>query len=170
MCNQNSNLWYLVQFKPNSHRVAELQLKQQGFETFMPVQEVSKRRLSRFVSSITPFFPGYMFVSFNLKEPFWTKIKSTIGVLRLVGIEGKPKNVPSYIVEGIMQMCDNSGKIRPAKLIAKGDDVRIIKGPFADFLATIEKIHDNKRIQVLLKFMGHVTKVEVEPNQLQPIS
>ena len=170
MCNQNSNLWYLVQFKPNSYRVAELNLNRQGFETFIPFQEVSARRFSRFVSSITPLFPGYMFVSFNPEEPFWTKIRSTIGVLRLVGLGEKPKNVPSYIIEEIMQMCDHSGKFRPSKPLAKGDDVRIIRGPFADFLATIEKIHDNKRIHILFKFMGHFTKVDVQPNQLVHIS
>ena len=170
MRNQNSNLWYVVQFKPNSHRLAELNLNRQGFKTFIPVQEVSKRRLSGFVSSIIPLFPGYMFVSFNLKEPFWIKIRSTIGVLRLVGIGGEPKNVPSYIVEGIMQMCDHSGKFRPSKPLSKGDDVRIIIGPFADFLAAIENIHDNNRVHVLLKFMGHVTKVDVQPNQLVSIS
>ena len=170
MRNQNSNLWYVVQFKPNSHRLAELNLNRQGFKTFIPVQEVSKRRLSGFVSSIIPLFPGYMFVSFNLKEPFWIKIRSTIGVLRLVGIGGEPKNVPSYIIEEIMQMCDHSGKFRPSKPLAKGDDVRIIRGPLADFFAKIERIHDSKRVHVLLKFMGHVTKGDVQLNQLVSIS
>ena len=82
MCKKKSNLWYVVQLKSNSHKVVELNLNRQGFETFMPVQEVSKRRVSRFVSSVKPLFPGYMFVSFNPEEPLWTKIRSTIGVLR----------------------------------------------------------------------------------------
>ena len=170
MCKKKSNLWYVVQLKSNSHKVAELNLNRQGFKTFVPVQEVSQRRVSRFVSSIKLLFPGYMFVSFNPEEPFWTKIRSTIGVLRLVGIGEKPKDIPSYIIEEIMQMCDHSGKFLPSKTLAKGDNVRIIRGSFADFLATIDKIHDNKRIHVLLKFMGHVTKVDVQPNQLQSIS
>ena len=167
MCNERENLWYLVQFKPNCQRLAELNLNRQGFKTFTPLQEVSKRRFSKFVTSITPLFPGYIFVSFSLKQAQWTKIRSTIGVLRLVGFGEKPKDVPSHIVEGIMQMCDHTGKLLSSKLLVKGDDVKIIKGPFSDFLATIEKTHDDKRILVLLKFMGQLTKVEVELNQLQ---
>ena len=166
MFKKKPNLWYVVQLKSNSHKVAELNLNRQGFKTFAPVQEVSERRVSRFVSSVKLLFPGYMFVSCNPEEPFWTKIRSTIGVLRLVGIGGEPKNVPSYIVEGIMQMCDHSGKFRPSKPLSKGDDVRIIIGPFADFLAAIENIHDNNRVHVLLKFMGLVTRVDLQPNQL----
>ena len=137
MGNANLKLWYLVQFKPNSHRVAELNLKRQGFETFIPFQEVSKRRFSRFVSSITPLFPGYMFVSFNPKEALWVKIRSTIGVLRLFMVGDRPKDVPSYIIHGLMLNCDQSGKMLAAKPFGKGDDVRIVRGPFAKFLAKL---------------------------------
>ena len=170
MSKKKPNLWYVVQLKSNSHKVAELNLNRQGFKTFVPVQEVSERRVSRFVSSVKLLFPGYMFVSFNPEEPFWTNIRSTIGVLRLVAVSGVPKNIPSNIIEGIMQRCDQSGKLLPSKHLAKGDDIRITGGSFTDFLAKIEKIHDNKRILVLLKFMGHVTKVEADLNQLQSIS
>ena len=94
MSDEKPKLWYLVQFKPNSHRVAELNLNRQGFETFIPFQEVSKRRFSRFVSSILPLFPGYMFVSFNPKDGLWAKIRSTIGVLRLFMVGDQPKEAP----------------------------------------------------------------------------
>ena len=120
MINQKSKLWYLLQFKPNSHRVAEVNLNRQGFKTFIPVQEVSKRRFSRFVSSIVPLFPGYMFVSFNPKESSWLKIRATIGVLGLVGVGGKLKEIPTDIIEEIMQRCDQSGKLLQSKPLVKG--------------------------------------------------
>ncbi len=59
------NHWYLIQFKPNSHRLAERNLLRQGFETFLPMQEVTRRKASRFVNDLRPLFPGYMFVSVN---------------------------------------------------------------------------------------------------------
>ena len=55
--------WYLIQFKPNSHRLAERNLRQQGFETFLPMQKITHRKISRFVNDLKPLFPGYMFVS-----------------------------------------------------------------------------------------------------------
>jgi hypothetical protein len=57
------NQWYLIQFKPNSHRVAERNLHRQGFQTFLPMQKITRRKASRFVSDLKPLFPGYMFVS-----------------------------------------------------------------------------------------------------------
>ena len=164
---QKSKAWYLLQFKPNSYRIAELNLKRQGFETFIPLQEITKRKFSRFVNCVIPLFPGYMFVSFDLNESLWTKIRSTSGVLRLVSIGGIPKVLPSDIIDGIVQRCDKFGRIKPSKVPAKGDDVRIIRGSFADFLAKIEKIDDNERALVLLKFAENMTRVEVETNQLE---
>ena len=63
------NDWYLIQLKPNSHRLAERNLNRQGFETFLPMQKITRRKASRFVSDLKPLFPGYMFVSVNAAQP-----------------------------------------------------------------------------------------------------
>ena len=46
--------WYIVQFKPNSHKIAVRNLQRQGFETFLPMHEVTRR---------TAAVRGYMFVA-----------------------------------------------------------------------------------------------------------
>lgn len=57
--------WFLAQLKPNSVKIAERNLKRQGFRTFLPVEEVTKRANSKFVTAVRPMFPGYIFVSFD---------------------------------------------------------------------------------------------------------
>ena len=57
--------WSLIQFKPNSHRLAERNLHRQGFDTFLPKQKITRIKASRFVGDLKPLFPGYMFVSVN---------------------------------------------------------------------------------------------------------
>ena len=54
--------WYLIQIKRNSHRIADRNLNQQGFKTFLPLQDLTSRRGSEFSTSTKPLFPGYMFV------------------------------------------------------------------------------------------------------------
>ena len=82
------NQWYLIQFKPNSHRLAERNLQRQGFETFLPMQKITRRKASRFVSDLKPLFPGYMFVRVSSDLAPWRTINSTIGVSQLVSFEG----------------------------------------------------------------------------------
>ena len=71
--------WYLIQFKRNSHRIAERNLNKQGFKTFLPLHDFTKRRGSEFLTSTKPLFPGYMFVSTQADGAPWYKISSTLG-------------------------------------------------------------------------------------------
>jgi transcriptional antiterminator RfaH len=161
------NQWYLIQFKPNSHRLAERNLHRQGFETFLPMQEITRRKASRFVSDLKPLFPGYMFVSVNSDLAPWRTINSTIGVSKLVSFEGKPKPLPLQLISGLMLRCDASGTLLPPKSLSKGDSVEMLTGPFANFIATVDAIGPEQRIWVLMDFMGQKTRMQVSADQLQ---
>jgi len=60
-----SQEWLIIQFKPNTHFQAKKNFNQQGFETFLPLHNITSRIESRFISTTKPLFPGYMFVTFD---------------------------------------------------------------------------------------------------------
>jgi len=161
------NQWYLIQFKPNSHRVAERNLRRQEFETFLPMQKITLRKASRFVNDLKPLFPGYMFVSVNSELAPWRTINSTIGVSKLVSFEGKPKPLPLQLISGLMLRCDASGTLIQPKSLNEGDSVEMLNGPFANFIATVDTIDPKQRIWVLMDFMGQKTRMQVIADQLQ---
>jgi transcriptional antiterminator RfaH len=162
---EKMNQWYLIQFKPNSHRLAQRNLHRQGFETFLPMQNITRRKNSRFVSDLQPLFAGYMFVSVNSELAPWHAINSTIGVSRLVSFGGKPKPLPVQLISGLMLRCDASGTLLPPKSLSAGDSVEILTGPFANFIATVDTIDPKQRIWVLLDFMGQKTRMQVSADQ-----
>jgi transcriptional antiterminator RfaH len=51
--------WYLVQLKPNGHKLAKANLERQGFNTFLPLQNVTKRTAQKFMDRTIPLFAGY---------------------------------------------------------------------------------------------------------------
>ncbi len=153
--------WYLIQFKKNSHRIAELNLNQQGFKTFLPLQNFTGKVGSKFSTSIKPLFPGYMFVSIKSDGPLWQKINSTVGVSRLLCQDGLPKKVPNEVVSGLISRCDSFGKLLPPTLLRRGDRVEIQSGALANFIARVESIDSNRRIWVLMDIMGQITRVQV---------
>ena len=159
--------WYLIQFKPNSYRLAERNLHRQGFETFLPMQKITRRKASRFVSDLKPLFPGYMFVRVNSDLAPWRTINSTIGVSKLVSFEGKPKPLPLQLISGLMLRCDALGTLLSPKSLNEGDSVEMLTGPFANFNATVDTIDPEQRIWVLLDFMGQKTRMQVTADQLQ---
>ena len=155
-----SKEWFVIQFKPNSHYQATKNLNKQGFETFLPLLEITTRKASRFTSSTKPLFPGYMFVSFDKAENKWHKIKSTYGVSRLITFNSSLKSIPSTFIDNLMKRYDSSGKLLPIVKMKKGDKVEILEGPFANFIATIEEYESEQRIWVLMDLMGRKTKIQ----------
>ena len=97
----------------------------------------------------------------------WRAINSTIGVSRLLSIEGKPKPLPIQLISSLMLRCDKEGKILPLRTLTLGDRVELKTGPFANFIATVDTIDPERRIWVLMDFMGRRTRTQVTSAQLQ---
>ena len=159
--------WFVLQFKPNSHHKAKKNLNLQGFDTFLPLHEVTLRKASRFVKSTKPLFPGYMFVSFDKTENKWHKIKNPYGVSRLITFNSILKSIPTIFVDHLMTRYDSSGKFLPIQKLKKGDQVKILKGPFADFIATVEKYETDQRIWILMDLMGRKAKIATPSDALK---
>jgi len=159
--------WFLAQLKPNCANIAEKNLKRQGFETFLPLEEETRQRNSKFVTAVRPLFPGYIFVAFDVTRGLWRTVNSTYGVTRLVSFGKEPAAVPRDLVPQIMQRCDSDGKLVASSNIKTGDQVTVTKGPFANFVAEVEKISPDKRVWVLMDIMGGQSRVEVGADQLR---
>ena len=160
--------WFLAQLKPNAQKIALRNLTRQGFETFLPLIDQTTRRGSRFVTAQKPLFPGYIFVAFDTSQGGWRAINATMGVTRLVSFTNTPAEVPADLIEGLRARCGDDGLLLPEPELTPGDAVQITSGPFAQFVATVDKIDAEKRVWVLLDLMGRQTRLAVSPDALRP--
>jgi transcriptional antiterminator RfaH len=163
-----SKEWFILQFKSNSHHLAAKNLNRQGFETFLPLHGVTSRKLSQFINTSKPLFPGYMFIRFDRTESEWHKINNTYGVSRLITFNSILKSIPTSFVDSLMKRYDLSGKLLPILKMGKGNKVEILEGPFANFIATVEKYESEQRIWLLMDLMGRKAKIQTPLNALQP--
>jgi len=162
-----SKEWFILQFKPNSHHQATKNLTRQGFEVFLPLNDTTSRKLSRFINTSKPLFPGYMFIRFDRAESKWHKINNTYGVSRLITFNSILKSIPTSFVDSLMKRYDSSGKLLPIQKLKKGDQVKVLKGPFASFIATVEKYEADQRILILMDLMGRKTKIVTPTDTLK---
>ena len=165
-----SKEWFILQFKANSHHQAVKNLNRQGFETFLPLHDTTSRKMSRFITNTQPLFPGYMFIKFDRAEAEWHKINSTYGVSRLVTFNSILKSIPTTFINNLLQRYDLSGNLQSIKKLKKGDQVKILKGPFANFIANIEEYETDQRIWILLDLMGRKTKMQTPSDTLQSLN
>ncbi|MDA0361799.1 MAG: transcriptional activator RfaH [Proteobacteria bacterium] len=158
--------WFILQVKPNSHRLAERNLNRQGFESFLPLHKISKHKYNRYIEDLRPLFPGYMFVAFDPESGSWRQINSTIGVSKLISFGDQPSQIPLDLISGLMARCSSDGKLLPPNQLNKGDAVKLLTSPFANYIAKVETIDPDQRVWVLMELMGRVTRISVDPNQL----
>jgi len=160
--------WFLVHTQPKSEWKAKLHLGAQGFRPYLPQIQKTIRHARKLSTVRAPLFPRYLFVALDLERDRWLSVRSTIGVSRLCTTQdGRPVPVPIGIVESLIVRSDGSVTRMDAGLV-KGQQVRILSGPFVDFIGTLERLDGAGRVQVLLKLMGTAVPVSLHRSALLP--
>ncbi|KEO51732.1 transcription termination/antitermination protein NusG [Thioclava pacifica] len=158
--------WFAAQFKPNCAEIARRNLTRQGFQSFLPMHEVTRRRAERFETRKVPLFPGYLFLRPTSRKIRLAAANSTYGITRLVTLGSEPTPLPFEMIHGLIARCDADGLLMPQRDFAPGDEVTIRSGPFSDFVAQIETIDSEQRIWLLLDLMGRKTRISATPEML----
>lgn len=159
--------WFLAQVKPNCSHIAQRNLTRQGYQTFLPLEDVTKQRAGKFVTAKEALFPGYIFVAFDAAQGLWRSVNATYGITRLVSFGAAPAAVPQELVSSLMERCGDDGTLLPPKRLQLGDSVTLRRGAFANFVAEVEAIDPDGRVWVLMDLMGGQTRVRVSADQLR---
>lgn len=160
--------WFLAQLKPRSLARASANLERQGFAPFSPYRNRVKRVGPRMKSVRDPLFPGYVFVRFDPATTQWRKINSTYGVARLVTLRANvPTPVPEGLVEALVERAEPDGRLEDAPVFAVGDDVRVVSGPFVNFLGVVDSLEGPERVGVLLEMMGQAVRGKFRAQDLE---
>jgi transcriptional antiterminator RfaH len=155
--------WYVVHTQPNNEGRAELNLRQQGFVTYLPRYLRNRRHARRTETVARPLFPRYMFVCLDLARDRWRSVQSTFGVSQLIFAGEQPLSLPDGVVDEIRAREGGDGYVAlglpPG--IGPGSPVRLIDGIFADAKGVLERIADDRRVSILLKLLGREVRVFV---------
>lgn len=153
--------WYLLQTKPNAHVIACKNLKRQGFDVFLPHITKTTKKNGRFLDIKAPLFPGYLFIGSSNDHIPWKSVNGTRGISKAVTLDGVYRSVSAHIIEGLRRRCNNDGIIQSLNDIVSGDRVKIERGPFAEFICTVDQLKDNQRAWVLIDLLQQQTRAEV---------
>ena len=91
--------WHAVLCKPRREALAEANLRNQGFDVYLPRMLRLRRRASRWEHRIEPLFPRYLFVNEGDSPRGLAPVRSTLGVSDLVRSAGAPVRVPPGVVK-----------------------------------------------------------------------
>ena len=162
--------WYLLQTKPNAHITACSNLRRQRFNVFLPLITKTIRKNGKFLDVKAPLFPGYLFMGSSIDPIPWKSVNGTRGISKAVTLDGVYRSVSTHIIEGLHHRCDERGVFKSLNDIDVGDRAKIERGPFSEFVCTIDQIKDDQRAWVLIDLLQQQTRTEVSLDDVSKIN
>lgn len=161
--------WYVIQCKGGESFRATQHLANQGYEVFHPVLEVQKKRRGRLTWVEEPLFPHYLFIRLDRLVSNWRPIRSTRGVLRLVGFGDMPLPVPDSLVAILRQRGRHDDEQTANLYFRAGEKVLITEGPFKELQAVFASHKGQERAIVLLELLNRQQRLEMPVDQLRRV-
>jgi len=143
-------------------RVETMGLQAKIFDSVVPTRNTVVVKHGKKEEQKEKIFPGYILVRMILDDESWLAVRTTQGVTAFVGAGNKPTPISDREVDAIRHYMEMEAPKYKLKF-SKGEAVKIIDGPFADFLGTIDNIDEEKgKVKVLVSIFGRETPVELD--------
>lgn len=145
--------WYLLYTKVHAERQLAANLVHLGHETYLPVISVAQPRRDR--PAVKPFFPGYVFVHYDMAAFGIGRIVYTPGLRSIVMFGDAPVVVPDRDVARIReQLAQQQHWDKAGTPLRAGDAVEILDDSFQGVDAVFDRtLSPNERVRVFLRYL-----------------
>ncbi len=175
---EKEKAWYVIhtyssyeeRIKRNlEQRIKSMDSGNEIFQVVVPTEEEIEVRNGQRHTVVRKILPSYVLVQMKMTDQSWNVVRNTPGVTGFVGSDNKPSPLPEEEVARILkQMSVGAPKIKVG--LRKGQSVRVIDGPFVDFMGTVSEVNAEKgRVKVLLTLFGRETSVELDFLQVEKL-
>ena len=136
------------------------------FDIVVPMEEQIEIKDGKRKTNLKKVFPGYVLIKMIVTEESWYIVRNTRGVTGFVGSGTEPIALSQ---DEIRNMGFEAVEVNVDYEI--GDSVRVMNGPFENFIGAVQEINKEKhKVKVLVSMFGRETPVELEFAQVQKIS
>ncbi len=170
--------WYVVHtysgYEQKAKKALEERIRQHGVEqlfedVLVPQENVVEVKKGVKRTSKRQFFPGYILVRMELNETTWHIVKGTPKITGFVGGSKSPPVVPDEEVDRITSQIQE-GTLKPKSKVEfeKGENVRVVSGPFSTFTGIVDEVNEGKgKLRVMVSIFGRSTPIELDFTQVE---
>lgn len=168
--------WYIVHTysgyeervkKALEQRIKFMDAEDKIFQIIIPTEDEIEIKSGQRRTVTKKVFPGYVLVQMKMDDDSWNVVRNTPGITGFVGSGNKPTPLAEEEVNAILkQMTAGAPQVKVG--FRKGESVRVVDGPFTDFVGVVDEINVAKgKVKVLLTLFGRETSVELDFLQVQ---
>jgi len=163
--------WYAIHTRSRFEQKVYDGFSGKSIEAFLPKVQVMSRRKDRRKKILVPLLPGYVFVHSDLHpESYWDIIK-TVGVVRMVGFEGKPVPANENEIASLMILNGTDRTVQNRTYMKRGDRIIIMEGPLKGLVGFyLHHKGQSDKVVVSIELLHRSLEVEIEDWALEKIS
>lgn len=178
---QEEPVWYAIhtysgfENKVKSHleaRINSMAMRNKIFRIIVPMEEEVEIKQGQRRTVQRKVFPGYVLVEMIMSDEAWYVVRNTPGVTSFVGSGNRPVPLQEHEIKSILKQAtpETADKPKAKVLFVKGQSVRVIDGPFTEFIGTVSDINvDRNKVTVLVSFFGRETPVVLDFLQVEKV-
>jgi transcriptional antiterminator NusG len=170
--------WYVIhsqtgheeRVKKNlQQRVESLGVSDRIYSVVVPTRETVVVKRGKKTKQAERVFPGYILVQMELDDQTWLVVRTTEGVTGFIGVGQRPTPISQKEVDAIMRFVSQDQPKYKAKFVT-GEAVKIIDGPFTDFLGSVQSMDESRgKLTVLVSIFDRETPIELDFLQVQKL-
>lgn len=139
-------------------------------EVLIPTENVMEMKNGKKVITTKKLFPGYIYIQMHLTDDSWHVVKSTPRVTGFVGGRNPSPLSEDEINAILNQVHMAQEKPKPKFLFEEGEKIKIIDGPFSNFIGSVDEVNEDKgTLKVKVTIFGRSTPVELGFHEVEKI-
>lgn len=150
-------------------RIESMDMQDKILEVLVPMEDEIEIKDGKRRHVQKRIFPGYILVRMKMSDESWYVVRNTPGVTSFVGSGNKPVPLQEKEVKSILKQTQRKEPtIRVEYQV--GEAVRVVDGPFTDFMGKVDEINPEKgKLKVLVNMFGRETPVELDLLQVEKV-
>ncbi|MBZ5548466.1 MAG: UpxY family transcription antiterminator [Acidobacteriia bacterium] len=159
--------WYAVSVRPRHEKLVTRHLDQQGLNCFLPFYRSVRRWKDRRKELDVALFPGYVFVSLNLRDRLG--VLKAPGVQRFVTFQGQPAAVPDSEIRALASSLSAGLRAQPHPYLCQGRKVRVKHGPLVGAEGIMIRRKERFRLVLSIDLITRSVMFEVDEGDVEPL-
>ena len=161
-------MWIVAQTKVRQEKKAENNLKNQGFNCYLPVIITKKYAKNIWVKTQEVLFSRYIFIKFADYQHNISKINNTFGISKLLVNRETltPYTIKDNYIDQIKSKINTNNPIEINNL-QKGDKIKITKGALSNLTGIFLEKCGNLRSKLFLSFLNQKCSIVVDNTDIK---
>ncbi len=162
--------WVAIYTNPRAEKKTDLRLKEQGYETYLPLQRKLHQWSDRWKNVDVPLFTSYLFVKMCKKDV--VPVRNVEGVGYIVSWSNKPVIIPDKQIEAIRRLMEAEAEVNVINdsRLKNGESVRIIDGPFKGLEGMLISDCEEGNFSITITGLNVALIMHIEKALIEPIA